>query len=66
MFLRGMHDTGCDDIYIIVTDLKRQEMDDATAYFQLSAQYAVSGRRKNDTEQQMQYECTSHQTLFSV
>ncbi|XP_006462862.1 hypothetical protein AGABI2DRAFT_186698 [Agaricus bisporus var. bisporus H97] len=35
MLLRGMHDGGCDDIYIIVTDLKKQEMDDITAYFQL-------------------------------
>lgn len=60
MLLRGMHDTGCDDIYIIVTDLKRQEMDDATAYLQLSTQYAVSGRRKTDIEQQMQYECTCY------
>ena len=30
MLLRGMHDHGCDDIYIIVTDMKRQEMDDVT------------------------------------
>jgi hypothetical protein len=36
MLLRGMHDHGCDDIYIIVTDMKRQEMDDVTGtWFQL-------------------------------
>lgn len=28
-----MHDHGSDDIYIIVTDLKRQEMEDVTHYF---------------------------------
>jgi hypothetical protein len=32
---RGMHDHGSDDVYIIVTDMKRQEMEDVTAYFQL-------------------------------
>ncbi|KAG6830579.1 hypothetical protein H0H92_016030 [Tricholoma furcatifolium] len=35
MLLRGMHDVGCDDIYIIVTDMKRQEMDDASEYFKM-------------------------------
>ncbi|KAF9006840.1 hypothetical protein BDZ89DRAFT_1079563 [Hymenopellis radicata] len=40
MILRGMHDVGCDEIYIIVTDLKRQEMDDVTAYFKLVCRQA--------------------------
>lgn len=44
MLLRGMHDHGCDDVYIIVTDLKRQEMDDVTEYFKLVCRYAY-GRR---------------------
>lgn len=35
MLLRGMHDHSCDDIYVIVTDLMRQEMDDITEYFKL-------------------------------
>lgn len=39
MLLRGMHDHGCDDIYIIVTDMKRTEMDAATKYFQLVCQH---------------------------
>ncbi|KAJ3562049.1 hypothetical protein NP233_g9818 [Leucocoprinus birnbaumii] len=56
MLLRGMHDGGCDDIYIIVTDLKRQEMDDVTAYFELVTEYSVSRTRRNSIEQQIQYE----------
>lgn len=44
MLLRGMHDHGCDDIYIIVTDLKRREMDDVTEYFKLVCRYAYGGR----------------------
>ncbi|KZV64771.1 hypothetical protein PENSPDRAFT_656302 [Peniophora sp. CONT] len=39
MLLRGMHDHGCDDVYIIVTDMKRSEMDAATKYFQLVCQH---------------------------
>ena len=35
MLLRGMHDLGCDDIYVVVTDLTRSEMDDITDYFKL-------------------------------
>lgn len=58
MLLRGMHDGGCDDIYIIVTDLKRQEMDDVTAYFELATKYAISQRRRNSIEQQIQTERT--------
>jgi len=59
MLLRGMHDGGCDEVYIIVTDLKRQEMDDVTAYFKLVTKYSVSRSRRNSTEQQIQYERTS-------
>ncbi|KAL9711353.1 hypothetical protein Ac2012v2_005898 [Leucoagaricus gongylophorus] len=56
MLLRGMHDGGCDEVYIIVTDLKRQEMDDVTEYFKLVTKYSVSRSRKNSTEQQIQYQ----------
>jgi hypothetical protein len=59
MLLRGMHDGGCDDIYIIVTDLKKQEMDDVTAYFQLVANYSVSRKRKESIRRQIQIERTS-------
>lgn len=59
MLLRGMHDGGCDDIYIIVTDLKRQEMDDVTGYFELATEYAISRTRRNSIEQQIQSECAS-------
>ncbi|EIN12562.1 hypothetical protein PUNSTDRAFT_81838 [Punctularia strigosozonata HHB-11173 SS5] len=41
MLLRGMHDHGSDDVYIIVTDMKRQEMEDVTAYFQLVCQHTA-------------------------
>ena len=67
MLLRGMHDGGCDEVYIIVTDLKRQEMDDVTEYFKLVTKYSVSRSRKNSTEQQIQYQRTSRWTcLFRV
>jgi protein tyrosine phosphatase len=59
MLLRGMHDGGCDDIYIIVTDLKKQEMDDVTAYFQLVASYSVSRKQKGSIRRQIQIERTS-------
>jgi hypothetical protein len=64
MLLRGMHDGGCDDIYIIVTDVKRQEMDDMTAYFELVTEYSASRSRKNNVEQQIQHDCAF--TLFSL
>lgn len=56
MLLRGMHDTGCDEIYIIVTDLKRQEMDDVTAYFKLVCQHTFGGGCKPSMERRIQYE----------
>lgn len=56
MLLRGMHDGGCDDIYIIVTDLKKQEMDDVTAYFQLVTSYTVSRKQKERIRRQIQIE----------
>ncbi|KAF8133691.1 hypothetical protein EV363DRAFT_1324383 [Boletus edulis] len=57
MLLRGMHDLGCDDVYIIVTDLKRQEMDDVTEYFKLVCRYAYGGRTcKPSITSQIQYD----------
>ncbi|KAH8114541.1 hypothetical protein DFH11DRAFT_226855 [Phellopilus nigrolimitatus] len=43
MLLRGMHDHGSDEVWIIVTDLKRSEMDVVTEYFKLVAR-ADGGR----------------------
>lgn len=59
MLLRGMHDSGCDEIYILVTDLKRQEMDDVTAYFKLVCRYAFGRTCKPSMERQIQAERTS-------
>ena len=56
MLLRGMHDTGCDEIYIIVTDLKKQEMDDITEYFKMVSPYCFGRSCKPSIEQQIQYE----------
>ncbi|KAF8912016.1 hypothetical protein CPB84DRAFT_1812183 [Gymnopilus junonius] len=56
MLLRGMHDTGCDEIYIIVTDLKRQEMDDITEYFKLVCKYCFGRGCKPSMERRIQYE----------
>ena len=60
MLLRGMLDHGCDDMYIIVTDLKRQEMDDVTEYFKLVCRHAYGGRMcKPSIASQIQYERSS-------
>jgi len=56
MLLRGMHDTGCDEIYIIVTDLKRQEMDDVTEYFKLVCRYCFGRNCKPSMEARIQHE----------
>jgi len=56
MILRGMHDHGCDDVYIIVTDVKKQEMDDITEYFKLVCRYAYGKKCKPSRESQIQYE----------
>ncbi|KAI0033129.1 hypothetical protein K488DRAFT_85211 [Vararia minispora EC-137] len=53
MLLRGMHDHGCDDIYIIVTDMKRAEMDAATAYFKLVCQHTFGQPVKPSTEREI-------------
>ncbi|OBZ71298.1 NAD(P)H-hydrate epimerase, partial [Grifola frondosa] len=46
MLLRGMHDRGCDDVYVIVTDLKRQEMDQVTeSTFNMCADTQLLARR---------------------
>jgi hypothetical protein len=55
MLLRGMHDTGCDEIYIIVTDLKKQEMDDVTEYFKMVSPYCFGRSCKQSIENQIQY-----------
>jgi len=59
MLLRGMHDTGCDEIFIIVTDLKRQEMDDVTEYFKLVCRYCFGRSCKPSMEARIQHERTS-------
>lgn len=56
MLLRGMHDTGCDEIFIIVTDLKRQEMDDVTEYFKLACRYTFGQTCKPSMERRIQCE----------
>lgn len=56
MLLRGMHDHRCDDIFIIVTDLKRQEMDDVTEYFKLVCKNTFGRTLKPSMEQKLLYE----------
>ncbi|KAF8073987.1 hypothetical protein FPV67DRAFT_1560267 [Lyophyllum atratum] len=56
MLLRGMHDSGCDEIYIIVTDLKRQEMDDVTEYFKLVCRHSFGQPCKPSIERRIRYE----------
>ncbi|KAH9999656.1 hypothetical protein BJV74DRAFT_767142 [Russula compacta] len=53
MLLRGMHDHGCDDIFIIVTDMKRAEMDVATEYFKFVCQYTFGQTVKQETEREI-------------
>lgn len=59
MILRGMHDTGSDDVWIIVTDMKRQEMDDVTAYFQLVCRHSFGRDCKQSMEEKIQLERAS-------
>lgn len=66
MILRGMHDTGCDEIFIIVTDLERQEMDDVTEYFKLVCRQAFGRTRKPSMERKIQYERTSAVLLAGI
>ncbi|KAG6919252.1 hypothetical protein DXG01_008048 [Tephrocybe rancida] len=56
MLLRGMHDAGCDEIYIIVTDLKRQEMDDVTEYFKMVCRHSFGRSCKPSMEKRIRYE----------
>jgi len=58
MLLRGMHDHGCDDIYIIVTDMKRAEMDAATDYFKLVCQHTFGHTPKPSAEREILYQRT--------
>ena len=55
MLLRGMHDHGCDDIFIIVTDMKRAEMDAATEYFKFVCQYTFGRTVKRTAEREIHY-----------
>ncbi|KAH9850110.1 hypothetical protein C2E23DRAFT_735639 [Lenzites betulinus] len=56
MLLRGMHDRGCDDIYVIVTDLKRHEMDQVSEYFQYACQHTSAGYCKPSVEQKINHD----------
>ncbi|KAJ7701464.1 hypothetical protein B0H17DRAFT_1167383 [Mycena rosella] len=56
MLLRGMHDGGCDEIFVIVTDLKRQEMDDVTAFFKLVCRNTFGRTCKPSVQQQIQHD----------
>lgn len=56
MLLRGMHDTGCDEIYVVVTDLRRKEMDDVTEYFKLVSRYCFGRSCKPSMEDRIQRE----------
>lgn len=60
MLLRGMHDRGCDEIYVIVTDLKRHEMDQVSEYFQYVCQNTSSGYCKSSAEQKINHDCECH------
>ncbi|RDX42639.1 hypothetical protein OH76DRAFT_1362457 [Lentinus brumalis] len=56
MLLRGMHDRGCDEIYVIVTDLKRHEMDQVTDYFKYVCQNTAQGYCKPSVEQKINHD----------
>ncbi|KAI1793381.1 hypothetical protein LXA43DRAFT_1002272 [Ganoderma leucocontextum] len=56
MLLRGMHDRGCDDIYVIVTDLKRNEMDQVTEYFKYVCQNTAGSHCKPSVEQKINHD----------
>jgi hypothetical protein len=56
MLLRGMHDHRCDDVFIIVTDLKRQEVDDVTDYFKMVCKHTFGRTLKQSMEQKLLYE----------
>ena len=56
MLLRGMHDRGCDEIYVIVTDLKRQEMDQVTDYFTYVCRNTANGPCKASVEQKINHD----------
>ena len=59
MLLRGMYDLGCDEVHIIVTDLKRQEMDDVTEYFKLVCSHSFGHPCKPSMERKILHECAS-------
>ena len=58
------HEYGCEDIYIIVTDMKRQEMDDATEYFRLVCRNTFGRTCKPSIARQIQYERKSLHILI--
>jgi hypothetical protein len=63
MLLRGMHDAGSDDIWVIVTDMKQQEMDDATEYFKLVCRHAFGRTCKPSMERRIQHERQLYSSL---
>jgi hypothetical protein len=66
MLLRGMHDHGCDDIFIIVTDMKRAEMDAATEYFKFVCQHTFGQTVKHNTEREIHYRRKREIRIFST
>ncbi|KAI0263967.1 hypothetical protein BC834DRAFT_884771 [Gloeopeniophorella convolvens] len=58
MLLRGMHDHGCDDVFIIVTDMKRAEMDAVTEYFKFVCQHTFGQTVKPAAEREIYYRHT--------
>ena len=61
-----MHDLGSDDIYVIVTDMKRQEMEQVTEYFKLMCRYSFGRACKPSMEQKIRYERKSMSSVASI
>lgn len=55
-YLMSITDTPSSDVYIIVTDMKRQEMDEVTEYFKFMCRYAFGRTCKPSMEQKIQYD----------
>ena len=60
-----MHDRGCDEIYVIVTDLKRHEMDQVTEYFQYVCRHTAMGSCKPSAERKINHDCAYIPARFS-
>jgi hypothetical protein len=61
-----MHDLGCDDIFIIVTDMKRAEMDAATEYFKFVCQHTFGQTVKHNTEREIHYRRKPEIRIYSA